>query len=114
MNMTHTETYIRSYTWVSYKGGKIMEHRRYDELRELRKKDDEITGIRKTGISGLTLPGNNSAMRDVMFNAHQKQCLTLYDAEIPNMFTGGEKVVAKISGSQVVAENNYRIYRKIL
>ena len=62
----------------------MSEHRQYDEKNELLEKDKEIHGVRKVGISGLTLPGNNSAMRVIMFNTHTKQYVTLTRPEIAN------------------------------
>lgn len=92
----------------------MSEHRQYDEKNELLEKDKEIQGIRKVGLSGLSLPGNNSAMRAIMFNAHQRQCLTPLRPEIANLSTGVEKVIAKISAEECLAKDDGVVINKIV
>lgn len=92
----------------------MSEHRQYDEKNELLEKDKEIHGVRKVGISGLTLPGNNSAMRVIMFNTHTKQYVTLTRPEIANLPTGVEQVVAKLSAEQCLAQDDVTVINKIV
>ena len=91
----------------------MSEHRQYDEKNELLEKDREIRGVRKVGSSGLTLPGNNSAMRTIMFNAHGRQYVTLLDPEIPNLPTGVEQVVAAASVSQGLMQDDGVVVCKV-
>lgn len=92
----------------------MSEYRQYDEKNELLEKDKEIDGIRKVGESGLTFPGYNSAMRVIMFNLHQRQCTVLLRPEIPNMPTGVEQVVAKLSVEQCLAQDDGIVIDKIV
>lgn len=105
---------VKAYSTARKEKKEMSEHRQYDEKSELLEKDVEIQGIRKSGLSGLTLLGNNSAGRVIMFNAHLKQCLTPERPEIPNMPTGVERVVAKCSLEQGLVQEDCTVINKIV
>ena len=92
----------------------MPEVQKYSLPESLNKADKELSNsISLLGMTALTMPQYNSAMRSNMFTSHIRQYLALLKSEFPYLATGAENDVGKNSSGYKKYPHEFEIVKKI-
>lgn len=92
----------------------MAENQKYNLKDELLKADETMKGaLSLLGMTMLTQPSYNNAMRSVMFTSHLKQFVDQENPDFAGFFTNGENLVGKHSSGYKKAKHDLTVYRKV-
>lgn len=87
---------------------------KYNIKDELLRADEELDGsLSLLGMTMLTHPQYNNAMRSTMDTSHLRQLKNLSHSDFPGFFTNGENTVGKHSNGYKKIKNDSTVFRKI-